>query len=95
MTKETILEFLKENKPLLKERYHVTKIGLFGSYARDEATNESDIDLAILSSKKDFFIKSNLQSFLEEAFHTKIDIGYLDSMREFYKRRIEKEILYV
>lgn len=95
MTKENILEFLKKNKPLLKEKYYVTKIGLFGSYARDEAGEASDIDLAIETSKKDFFIKSDLQYFLEDAFNTKIDIGYLDSMREFYRRRIEKEILYV
>ena len=95
MTKETILEFLSENKQLLQEDYQVTKIGLFGSYARDEATQESDIDIAIETYKKDFFIKSDLQYFLEDTFHTKIDIGYLDSMREFYRRRVEKEILYV
>ena len=95
MTKENILKFLKKNKPLLKEKYYVTKIGLFGSYARDEAEETSDIDLAIETCKKDFFIKSDLQYFLEDTFHTKIDIGYLDSMREFYRRRVEKEILYV
>ena len=95
MTKEEILDFLRENKQLLREKYHVTKIGLFGSYARDEATEESDIDIAIETSKKDFFLKSDLQDFLEDAFHNKIDIGYLDSMREFYKRRVQKDILYV
>jgi len=94
MTKEYILGFLTNNKQLLKEKYNVTKIGLFGSYARDEALETSDIDLAIETSKKDFFIKSDLQYFLEDSFDTKIDIGYLDSMREFYRRRIGKEILY-
>jgi len=94
MTKEYILDFLKNNKQLLKKKYNVTKIGFFGSYARDEAQETNDIDLAIKTSKKDFFIKSDLQYFLETSFGTKIDIGYLDSMREFYRRRIEKEILY-
>jgi len=95
MTKEYILGFLKSNKQLLKEKYNVTKIGLFGSYARNEAKETSDIDLIIETSKKDFFLRSDLQYFLEESFNTKIDIGYLESMREFYRRRIEKEILYV
>ncbi|QOP42797.1 hypothetical protein FJR45_02055 [Sulfurimonas sediminis] len=95
MTKEYILDFLKNNKQLLKEKYNVTKIGLFGSYARDEANEGSDIDLIIETSKKDFFLKSDLKDFLENTFDSKIDIGYLDSIREFYKRRIEKEILYV
>ena len=95
MTKEYILHFLKDNKQLLKEKYHVTKIGLFGSYARDEAKETSDIDLIIETSKKDFFLRSDLQYFLQDSFNTKIDIGYLESMREFYRRRIEKEILYV
>ena len=94
MTKEYILNLLRNNKQLIKDKYNVTKIGLFGSYARDEAQETSDIDLAIETSKKDFFIKPDLQYFLEDSFGTKIDIGYLDSMRKFYRRRIEKEILY-
>ena len=54
MTKEYILNFLKTNKQLLNDKYNVTKIGLFGSYAKDMANENSDIDLAIVSTKKDF-----------------------------------------
>ena len=42
-----ILAFLKENKDMFKREFHVSKLGLFGSYARGEATDESDIDLLI------------------------------------------------
>lgn len=95
MTKEYILDFLKENKKLLEEKYNVTKIGLFGSYAKNNETPESDIDIAILTSKKDFFVRDDLREFLESNFHKSVDVGYIDSFREFYKDKISKEIVYV
>ncbi len=94
MTKEYILDFLRQNKTLLEEKYHVTKIGLFGSYAKDLATDTSDIDIAIVSNKKDFFLREELREFLEEHFKLKVDLGYFDSIREFYKKRIQSEIIY-
>ena len=95
MTKEYILNFLKSNKQLLKDKYNVTKIGLFGSYAKGMANENSDIDLAIVSTKKDFFLREDLLEFLESNFHLKVDVGYLDSFREYYKEKIEKELIYV
>ncbi len=95
MTKEYILNFLKTNKQLLNDKYNVTKIGLFGSYAKDMANENSDIDLAIVSTKKDFFLREDLREFLESNFHLKVDIGYIDSFREYYKEKIEKDLIYV
>ena len=95
MTKEYILDFLRTNKQLLNEKYSVTKIGLFGSYAKGMANENSDIDLAIVSSKKDFFLREDLREFLESNFHLKVDIGYIDSFREYYKEKIEKDLIYV
>ncbi|MDF1882383.1 nucleotidyltransferase domain-containing protein [Sulfurimonas sp. SAG-AH-194-C21] len=95
MTKEYILDFLRTNKELLHEKYNVTKIGLFGSYAKGLETSDSDIDIAIVSHKKDFFIREDLREFLEASFHLKVDLGYVDSFREYYKKRIEGDIIYV
>ena len=47
MTKDEILITLEKEKPYLQEKYGVEKIGLFGSYARNEATQESDIDIYV------------------------------------------------
>lgn len=94
MTKEEILSFLKEHKDELYQKYAVTKIGLFGSYAKDEAQLNSDIDLAITTTKKDFFLRDDLREYLEDQFKVPVDIGYFDSFREFYKQKIAKEILY-
>ncbi len=47
ITKEEIIQKLKEIKPLLKQKYNLTEIALFGSYARDEQTEKSDIDIMV------------------------------------------------
>jgi len=96
VTKENILEFLKENKELLKKQYSVTKIGLFGSYARDEATEESDIDIAVeLNTTNSFRAFFALLYFLEEHFHKKIDLGIEHSLKPLAKEKILQEIIYV
>ena len=46
-TKEEIIRFLEQNRGLLSQRYHVTRIGLFGSFARGEQTERSDVDLLV------------------------------------------------
>ena len=94
MTKTYILDFLKTHKNELRKKYGLIEIGLFGSYAKGTEDEDSDIDLAIITEKKDFFIRDDLKDFLEESFNLPVDIGYLDSFRDFYKRKIEKEIIY-
>ncbi len=94
MTKTIILDFLRTHKDELHEKYGLIKIGLFGSYAKDMADEHSDIDLAIVTEKKDFFLRDDLKDFLEKKFNLPVDIGYLDSFRDFYKKKIENEIIY-
>jgi len=93
MTKEYILNFLKAHKEELKHKYQVKKIGLFGSYARDEATPESDIDIIVdmPSSFDNFF---DLKYFLEDAFNKSVDLGKLKNLRLLIKKHVDKEILY-
>ena len=74
MTKEEILQKLKENKAYIQERYGVEKIGLFGSYARDEATQQSDIDIFVRFKEPKFRMIAGLWNYLEEMYHTKIDL---------------------
>jgi len=95
LDKTNILNFLKSHKKELKNRFHITKIGLFGSYAKDTANENSDIDIVIQSTKKDFFLREDLREFLESHLQKKVDVGYIDSIRTYYKNRIEKDIIYV
>ena len=47
LPREGILTILRDNKERFAEKYGVTKIGLFGSFARNEATEESDVDVCV------------------------------------------------
>ena len=47
LNREDVLELLRSHKEDLKERFGVTEISLFGSFARDEATEDSDIDVIV------------------------------------------------
>jgi len=93
-TKNQIITFLKQNKQKIKDNYKVNKIGLFGSFARDEATQNSDIDILVdmAPSFDNFF---NLKYFLEDAFKTKVDLGKEKNMRLFIKNKIQEDLIYV
>ncbi len=95
MTQKYILNFLSTHKQELKTKFAVTKIGLFGSYATNKADKESDIDIAIEVTRKDFFLRDDLKEYLEKQFKISVDIGYIDSFRAFYRKRIDEEIIYV
>lgn len=96
MTKAIILDFLSEHKTELQQRFGIQKMALFGSYARDEQREDSDIDLLIVEmDKKDYFNRAHAKYFLEEHLKKNVDIGYFSSIRNFLKKRIEKEMIYV
>ena len=47
MNREEVLDILRTHKPTLAERFGVTDLALFGSFARDEATERSDVDVLV------------------------------------------------
>lgn len=94
LTKEEILHFLREKKDFLKRKFAVDEIMLFGSYARDEATSGSDIDILIESTRKNFHNYADLRIFLEDNFHRKVDVIYIDSVNPFILEEIREEIIY-
>jgi hypothetical protein len=96
MTKKYILEFLHQHKKQLQENYGVTKIGLFGSYAREEAQEDSDIDIVVeLDSKNSFRSFFALLHFLEDSLQKKIDLGIEHSMKKRAYDSMLKDIVYV
>ncbi len=97
MTKVYILKFLSQNKDEFLKKYGVTKIGLFGSYARGDFTKDSDIDIAIemLNEKKGLSTFFSFKRELEEMFNLKVDLGIESSLKPIAKERILKEIVYV
>jgi predicted nucleotidyltransferase len=94
LTKQTILKHLQQHKKELQSNYQVKRIGLFGSYAKDEATPQSDIDL-IVDMPSSFEKYYGLKEYLENLFGKEIDLGMIDNMRHFIRKRVEKDIIYV
>jgi uncharacterized protein len=74
ITKKNILKKLSKEKKYMQSMYGVEKIGIFGSYARDVATEESDIDFYVEFKKNTFDNVSGLWVYLEELYGDKVDL---------------------
>ncbi len=94
LNKRLIKQTLLENRETLR-KYRVKRIGLFGSYARETATAESDIDLLVELERLTFDDYMGLAVFLEDLFKKDIDLVTPTSIKPGYKPYIEKEIEYV
>ena len=94
LTRESILNFLKTHKQEFKEKYAVEKIGLFGSYAKNEANENSDIDI-IVKMPSSFDIYYDFKEYLEATFEKKVDLGLEKSIRSFVANEIKKDVIYV
>ncbi len=86
---------MRHLKPELEQRYGVTRIGIFGSVARNEAHNESDIDI-VVDMAPDILKRVNLKAELELLFGKKVDVvRYWHGMNNYLKARIDQEAIYV
>lgn len=95
LSKEEIILLIKTDKRFLNENFGVVNIGLFGSYAKDRQTPESDIDLLVEFIEPRFDWLANLQFYMENKFNKKIEIVRKRKMTESrFQERIEKEIIY-
>ncbi|MEC9491658.1 nucleotidyltransferase family protein [Flexistipes sp.] len=74
LTKEQILQYLREHKKELYEKYGVRKIGLFGSYARGNKSENSDIDLLLELEKPLGFAFVDLCEYLERILNHNVDV---------------------
>jgi len=98
MKKEQIIAFLKTNKHYLRSKYHISKLGLIGSFARDEEYEGSDIDLLIEfepGTSNIYDIKYDLREYLKSHFNKEIDLCREKYIKPQYKEYILKDIIYV
>ncbi len=96
MTRDELLDKLIAVKSELNEKFGIEQIALFGSYARDEASEESDVDIVILKMrKKELSKRLQAKEYLQKQLNRKIDLGYFDSMKAFIRNRIKKDLIYV
>lgn len=96
MSRSDIIKTLREFKEKDAEKYGILVLGIFGSVARDQATDKSDVDIFLKTKTPDPFNIVHIKEDLEAQLHQHVDIVRLrDRMNLFLKKRIEKEAVYV
>ena len=95
LSREAILRELKNHLSQFERLYGVTKIGVFGSAARDELRQNSDIDVVVEMREPDLFYLVHIKEELEKDFNRHVDIiRYRDKMNRYLKARIDREAQY-
>lgn len=95
MDKLKIIEILKQFKREFSEQYGILDIGIFGSVARNEMREGSDVDVVIRVLRPDLFMLVGIKNDLEERLHRPVDIvTYRENMNPFLKNRIDGEAEY-
>ena len=95
-TVDEIISILRKNKTFLNESFGVTRIGIFGSFARGDQTAASDIDMVveIAKDRKNIHSFLKLKRFLENETARKIDLGFEHSLKPAVREKIKKQIIY-
>lgn len=92
MNKEEVQRTLNEHKAYIAEAFSVEKIGLFGSFARDEQTEESDIDLLVEFKQPVGFEFIELKEYLESLFQKRVDLVTANALKPFMKEQVMNEV---
>lgn len=90
MTRDEALEHLRQHESVLRERFGVNEIMLFGSVARNEAREDSDIDLVVAFDGPATLNRfAGLVDYLEEVFGRRVDLATADSVHPALRRAIQ------
>ncbi len=96
LSQQKILNYLKTYKEKKKDTYSIKRLGLFGSYARGDEKEKSDIDIVVDFNESDLFNQIGIMQDLEEAFGKDVDVIALwKQMNPKLRSRIEKDVIYV
>ena len=94
MNKNEVLRLLRTHKPTLAERFRVTELALFGSFARDEATDRSDVDILVRfdgpATSRSYF---GLQFYIEDLLGRRVDLVTDKALRRELRPYVEREAL--
>jgi predicted nucleotidyltransferase len=86
---------LKLIKPELADKFHVSRIGYFGSFALDEQNENSDLDLLVEFSEPIGWKFFTLEQFLEKSLGIPIDLVTKNALKERIKEPILNQVQYV
>jgi predicted nucleotidyltransferase len=95
MDRQEILSVLNEYKRENAGKNGIINIGIFGSVARNDVRDDSDVDVVVRIEKPDLFLLAGIKQDLEERFHRPVDlVTYRDTMNPFLKQKIDGEAVY-
>lgn len=86
---------LRELKPVLNKKYSIEKIGYFGSYARNEHTSSSDIDILVSFSKSPGWEFFDIQELLEQELGLCVDLVSEKALKEHLRQIILNNVIYI
>ena len=96
MNRDEVLDALRTHKPTLVERFGVTELALFGSFARDQATDGSDVDILVLfdgpATSRSYF---GVQFYIEDLLGRRVDLVTDKALRSELRPYVEREALHV
>ena len=96
MNSNDVLSILRTFKQNSAEKYDITRIGVFGSFARDEADEDSDVDIVFETNTPNLFRTARMKAELESLFSRHVDVlRFRANMNPRLKSRITQEAKYV
>ncbi len=90
-----VLASLQLALPLLQKKYPISRLALFGSYARNEQQANSDIDIMVEFSKPVGMEFIDLSFELEKMLGTKVDLVSRKAIKPKYFEALKKDLQYV
>jgi len=91
-----IQEILRQKKPILRERFKVKEIGIFGSFVRGEEKDTSDLDILVELERPVGLIKFvGLQNYLSDELGEKVDLVTISALKPRIKENILSEVVYI
>ena len=85
------IEIIRKCSDVLRSYFGVTSLRIFGSVARNEQKEDSDVDVCV-DMKPNLFLHVELKKFLEEQFGCPVDVvSFHKNMNDFLRRQIEKD----
>lgn len=98
ISREDILNYFQKNKNKLLDDFELTKIGIFGSFAKNQYSENSDIDIIIefKQGTEDIYNKKrHLKELIEREFQKEVDICREKYLKPYYKSHILNSSIYV
>ena len=95
---EDIKQRLRHYKPFIQQKYHVTQLGIFGSYVRGDQTKDSDVDVLVEFEPGFRFglLKfCELENYLSDQLSLKVDLVMKDGLKPHIGEQILQEVIYL